>query len=77
MHVYFFVAIVGPRFLERYEAYEPLPTIFVGLGWFLCWKVTYLYWRVSMGKAGSPKEVIYKFQREKQAGKYNWKCPLD
>ncbi len=53
-----FATVIGPRICEKYANWEPLTTIIIGLGWVLCYKVTYLYWRVSTKPAGSPKQNI-------------------
>jgi hypothetical protein len=57
--------LITPRFREKYAYYEPIPTLFLAGGWFLCVKVTYLYWRVSCNNAGTPRKDIVPFAKNK------------
>ena len=76
IHVYFYAMVVGPRFREKFEWLEPITSIIYAIGWILCFKVTYLYYRVSLCNAGTPKIDVYKFQKEKPVGNYDQNLPL-
>jgi len=81
LHGYLLATSVGPRLREKYSDYEPVTSIVVVLGWILCWKVTYLYWRVSTKHAGSPKQNIChkKIKESDKIGEehFNPQLPLD
>ena len=68
--------MVGPRFREKYEYLEPFTSIIYALGWILCWKVTYLYYRVSLGNPGTTKD-LNNFSMNKPTTEYNHFLPLN
>jgi hypothetical protein len=55
VHAFFLFKIFGPEYRRQYKDYEPLPSLFILLGWWLCYKVTYLYYRVSSAPLANPK----------------------
>ena len=58
VHAGLFFCVFGPEFRERYARYEPFATMMVLLGWWLCFKVTYLYYRVSTAPLATPQSVF-------------------
>jgi len=74
IHVYFYGVVVGPRFREKYAWMEPLTSMVYALGWFLCWKVTYLYYRVALGNPGTTKDLKNLSVKESE---YNYLLPLN
>jgi hypothetical protein len=72
---------VGPRIHEKYTDYEPFTSIILIIGWILCYKVTYLYWRVSTKSPGSPKDNLchrkIKGNDKIKESDFNSKLPLD
>lgn len=54
VHAALFFFVFGPEFRKKYNEYEPATTLMVLLGWWLCFKVTYLYYRVSTSSLATP-----------------------
>ena len=66
VHGLLFVLVFGPQFRAKYSDMEPFTTIFILIGFWLCYKVTYLYYRVSTSKLATPKDILKKQTKKAQ-----------
>lgn len=66
VHALFMYTVFGPAFRTHFANFEPFATLFVLLGWWLCFKVTYLYFKVSTAALATPQSL---FSHEKKVSK--------
>ena len=58
LHAVLFATVFGPALHEKCEDYPGLAYLLQALGWFLSFKVTYLYYRVNTSSPGVPSKVL-------------------
>lgn len=54
IHAYYFFEVIGPKLVDKYGA---IAYVYNLGGWFLFYKVCYLYLRVHRTPPGSPQDV--------------------
>mmetsp|Transcript_44675 Transcript_44675/g.59271 ORF Transcript_44675/g.59271 Transcript_44675/m.59271 type:complete len:93 (-) Transcript_44675:866-1144(-) len=67
LHAFLFFTVFGPALHEQFASYPTLAYWWQLLGWFLCYKVTYLYYRVSTSSPGVPSEQLKKTKATKKS----------
>ena len=60
LHAFLFATVFGPALLDEFKEYPSVAYWWQLFGWFLCYKVTYLYYRVSNSSPGVPMEELRK-----------------
>ena len=75
LHAFLFAMVYGPALLERYKDNPSIAYLWQLIGWILCFKVTYLYFRVSTTSPGVPSEELRK--QKKGVKKNDDKLPIN
>lgn len=58
LHAFLFFMVFGPAIHYKLSDYPQLAYLIQAVGWWLCFKVTYLYYRVSTTSPGVPSKVL-------------------
>lgn len=58
LHAILFYTVFGPALCNQFVNYPNLALFINALGWILCFKVTYLYYRVSTTSPGVPSKDL-------------------
>ena len=74
LHAFLFYTVFMPCLDQKFAEYEPFPTLMKILGWFFCYRVTYLYYRVTTSSPGYAEEEHRLHAKEQTP---NHAIPLD
>jgi hypothetical protein len=67
VHALLLFTVFGPAFRSHFSNYEPFATLFVLAGWWLWFKVTYLYFVVSTKSLATPKNLFANAKKKNKA----------
>ena len=58
LHAFLFYTVFGPALHEHFAAMPIVAYIIEVIGWLLCLKVTYMYYRVNTSTPGVPNKIF-------------------
>ena len=76
LHAVLFYTVFGQALQNQFVNYPYIGHVAQALGWFLCFKVTYLYYRVNSTSPGVPSKVLRQTE-SKAKNTNNAKLPID
>lgn len=75
LHAFLFYQVFGPALHSQFVNYPAVAYFGQALGWLLCYKVTYLYYRVSTTSPGVPSRDLSRDNNN--SSQSNKKLPID